>query len=220
MKEGEVLTEQLFQANNLIYEHNLTYDNVKIEKGKINFIVGESGSGKSTFLKLLNNSISPASGQLLYNGKPIEEYDPIILRREVSLVSQEPFLFDESILDNFKTFYSLRQVPMPKKEYISYITELCYVNVPLDQNASTLSGGERQRVYISIFLSLCPKVILLDEPTSALDEKSSRKVMKNVINFCKEKDIDMVIVSHDKSIVEEFCENKVEIVKESSRWNP
>lgn len=214
------MTEQLFQANNLIHEHNLTYDNVKIEKGKINFIVGESGSGKSTFLKLLNNSISPVSGQLLYNDKPIEEYDPIVLRREVSLVSQEPFLFDESILDNFKTFYSLRQLPMPKKEYISYITELCYVNVPLDQNASTLSGGERQRVYISIFLSLCPKVILLDEPTSALDEKSSRKVMKNIINFCKEKNIDMVIVSHDKNIVEEFCENKVEIVKESSRWNP
>lgn len=214
------MAEQLFQANNLIYKYNLTYDNVRIEKDKINFIVGESGSGKSTFLKLLNNSISPASGELLYNGKPIEEYDPIALRREVSLVSQEPFLFDESILDNFKTFYSLRQVPMPKKEYISYITELCYVNVPLDQNASTLSGGERQRVYISIFLSLCPKVILLDEPTSALDEKSSRKVMKNVISFCKEKNIDMVIVSHDKNIVEEFCENKVEIAKESSRWNP
>ncbi|ARC83451.1 ABC transporter family protein [Clostridium argentinense CDC 2741] len=212
------MAEQLFQANNLIYKYNLTYDNVKIEKGKINFIVGESGSGKSTFLKLLNNSISPVSGQLLYNGKSIEEYDPIALRREVSLVSQEPFLFDESILDNFKTFYSLRQTPMPEKEYISYITELCYVNVPLDQNASTLSGGERQRVYISIFLSLCPKVILLDEPTSALDEKSSRKVMKNIINFCKEKNIDMVIVSHDKDIVEEFCENKVEIVKERSRW--
>ncbi|WP_454052361.1 ABC transporter ATP-binding protein [Clostridium sp. Marseille-Q7071] len=214
------MAEQLFQANNLIYKYNLTYDNVRIEKDKINFIVGESGSGKSTFLKLLNNSISPVSGQLLYNGKAIEEYDPIALRREVSLVSQEPFLFDESILDNFKTFYSLRQVPMPKKEYISYITELCYVNVPLDQNASTLSGGERQRVYISIFLSLCPKVILLDEPTSALDEKSSRKVIKNVINFCKEKNIDMVIVSHDRNIVEEFCENKVEIAKESSRWNP
>lgn len=169
------MAEQLFQANNLIYKYNLTYDNVKIEKGKINFIVGESGSGKSTFLKLLNNSISPVSGQLLYNGKSIEEYDPIALRREVSLVSQEPFLFDESILDNFKTFYSLRQTPMPEKEYISYITELCYVNVPLDQNASTLSGGERQRVYISIFLSLCPKVILLDEPTSALDEKAAVK---------------------------------------------
>ncbi|WP_242851392.1 hypothetical protein [Clostridium sp. DMHC 10] len=54
---------------------------------------------------------------------------------------------------------------------------------------------------------------MLDEPTSALDEKNSYRVMRNIINFCKEKNIDIVIVSHDKSIVEEFCENKIEIVK-------
>ena len=180
----------------------------------INFIIGESGCGKSTFLKLLNQSITQVSGELLYKGTPIDEYEPISLRHEVSLVSAEPFLFDESILDNFKTFYSLRQLPMPKSEYINYITELCCVNVPLDQNASTLSSGERQRVYISIFLSLCPKVILLDEPTSALDEKNSHKIIENITKFCKEKNIDIVIVSHDKNIVEEFCENKIEIIKE------
>ncbi|MBZ9634453.1 ATP-binding cassette domain-containing protein [Clostridium sp. FP1] len=203
----------LFKASNLVYKSNLTYDNIRIKKGMINFIVGESGCGKSTFLKLLNGSINSVSGELLYKGTPTDEYEPIALRREVSLVSANPFLFDESIIDNFKTFYSLRQLPMPKSEYISYITDLCSVNVPLDQNASTLSSGERQRVYISIFLSLCPKVILLDEPTSALDEKNSHKVMKNIINFCKEKNIDIVIVSHDKNIVEEFCENKIEIIK-------
>ncbi len=208
------MNEPLFQASNLVYKFNLTYDNVRIEKDKVNFIVGESGSGKSIFLKLLNNSISPISGELLYKGAAIEKYDPIALRREVSLVAQEPFLFDESIIDNFKTFYSLRQAPMPEKDYISYITELCSVNVPLDQNASTLSGGERQRIYTSIFLSLCPKVILLDEPTSALDEKNSYRVVENITNFCKEKNIDIVIVSHDKKIVDGFCENKIEIVKE------
>lgn len=207
------MDEMLFKANNIVYKENLTYDNVMIEGGKVNFIVGESGSGKSTFLKLLNHAISPASGEILYKGKKLEEYDPIDLRREVSLVSQDPFLFDKSILDNFKTFYSLRQAPMPEEDYIKYITELCFANVPLKQNASTLSGGERQRVYISIFLSLCPKVILLDEPTSALDEKNSYRVMRNIINFCKHKSIDMVIVSHDKNIVEEFCENKIQIVK-------
>jgi len=180
----------------------------------INFIVGESGSGKSTFLKLLNKSINSISGELLYKGMPIDEYEPIALRREVSLVSAEPFLFDESILQNFKTFYSLRDLPMPKIDYINYITDLCYVNVPLEQNASTLSSGERQRVYISIFLSLCPKVIMLDEPTSALDEKNSHKIIENIIKFCKEKHIDIIIVSHDKNIVDEFCENKIEIIKE------
>jgi len=207
------MNSPLFQVTNLIYQSKLTYDRVRIEKGKINFIVGESGSGKSTLFKLLNHSISPSSGELLYNGKPIEEYDPVTLRREVSLVAQEPFLFDETILGNFETFYSLRQMPMPDKEYIQYITDLCFVNVPLDQNASTLSGGERQRVYISIFLSFSPKVLLLDEPTSALDEETSFKVIKNITDFCKENDIEMVIVSHDKDIVDQFCENKIEIVK-------
>ena len=204
----------LFQASNLIYIANLTYNDIIIQRGKINFIVGESGSGKSTFLKLLNESINPTSGELLYNGKPIKQYDPIALRREVSLVSQEPFLFDESILDNFNRFYALREAAIPSVDYVNYITDLCCVNVPLDQNASTLSGGERQRVYISIFLSLCPKVILLDEPTSALDEKNSRKMIENITNFCRKKNIDIVIVSHDKNIVDEFCENKIEIVKE------
>lgn len=213
MKEGTLMNELLFQASNLIYNSNLIYDDIKIEHEKINFIVGESGCGKSTFLKLLNHSINPTSGKLLYKGKPVSSYDPITLRREVSLVSQEVFLFDESITDNFKTFYGLRQKDMPDNEYIAYITNLCCVNVPLDQNASTLSGGERQRVYISIFLSLCPSVILLDEPTSALDEKNSRKIMTNIKDFCNEKNIDIVIVSHNKAMLEEFCEHKIEIVK-------
>jgi putative ABC transport system ATP-binding protein len=208
------MNELLFKASNVVYKSNLIYNDVKIVQGKINFIVGESGSGKSTFLKLLNNSINKVSGELLYKGKPIEEYDPIALRREVSLVSQEAFLFNESILDNFKSFYSLRGIPAPDKDYISYITDLCCVNVPLHQSAETLSGGERQRVYISIFLSLCPKVLLLDEPTSALDEKNSHILMKNITTFCKEKNIDVVVVSHNKSIIEEFCENKIQIVKE------
>lgn len=208
------MSEPLFKANNLIYKANLVYNDLQVERGKINFITGESGSGKSTFLKLLNHTISPTSGELFYNGIPIETYDPIALRRQVSLVSQDPFLFEGSIRDNFKIFYSLRGVPIPEKDYIDYISSLCCVNVPLDQSSTILSGGERQRVYISIFLSLCPKVILLDEPTSALDEKNSYKLIENITTFCKKKGIDIVIVSHDRNIVEEFCENKIEIVKE------
>jgi len=209
------MSELLFEASNVIYKENLIYNDIKIKKGKINFIVGESGCGKSTLLKLLNHTINPISGRLLYKGSAIKEYDPISLRREVSLVSQEVFLFNESITDNFKTFYSLRQKPEPYEGYITYITKLCCVNVPLSQLTSTLSGGERQRVYIAIFLSMCPNVIMLDEPTSALDEKNSHEMMINIIDFCKNKNIELVIVSHNKTIVDEFCEHKIEIVKEA-----
>lgn len=207
------MSDLLFESKNLIYKNILTYNSIEIRKNKVNFIIGESGSGKSSLLKFLNLSQSATSGDLFYNGKPIESYEPIQLRQDVSLVSQEPYLFNESIYDNFKRFYSLRKTPMPDEEFLKYITNLCLVNVPLDQNALTLSGGERQRVYISIFLSFIPKVILLDEPTSALDEKNSHLMMENIINFCKEKNIDIVIVSHDKNIVDEFSENIVTIRK-------
>lgn len=207
------MSDLLFESKNLIYKDILTYNSIEIRKNKVNFIVGESGSGKSSLLKFLNLSQSATSGDLSYNGKPIESYEPIQLRQDVSLVSQEPYLFNESIYDNFKRFYSLRKTPMPDEEFLKYITNLCLVNVPLDQNALTLSGGERQRVYISIFLSFIPKVILLDEPTSALDEKNSHLMMENIINFCKEKNIDIVVVSHDKNIVDQFSENIVTIRK-------
>lgn len=207
------MSDFLFQSKSLKYKDILTYNFIEIKKNKVNFIIGESGSGKSSLLKLLNLSQSATSGELFYNDKLIESYDPIQLRRDVSLVSQEPYLFNESIYDNFKRFYLLRKTPMPTQEFIKHITNLCLVNVPLDQNALTLSGGERQRVYISIFLSFIPKVILLDEPTSALDEKNSHLMMENIINFCKEKNVDIVIVSHDKKIVDEFSENIVTIRK-------
>lgn len=208
------MSNLLFHSNELKYKDILTYNSIEIKKGKVNFIVGESGSGKSSLLKLLNLSQSASPGKLLYNDKPIESYDPIQLRRDVSLVSQESYLFNESIYDNFKRFYTLRKAPMPSEEFIKNITNLCLVNVPLEQNALTLSGGERQRVYISIFLSFIPKVILLDEPTSALDEKNSHLIMENIINFCKEKNIDIIVVSHDKKIVDRFSENIVIIRKE------
>jgi putative ABC transport system ATP-binding protein len=74
-----------------------------------------------------------------------------------------------------------------------------------------MSGGERQRVYIAIFLSFLPKVIMLDEPTSALDKENSTKVIQNIIAFCKEKGIVVIIVSHDNQIVEHFAENIITI---------
>ena len=207
------MSDILFMGKDIKYKDILSYQHINIIKNKVNFIVGESGSGKSTLLKMLNLSISISSGTLFYKDASLESYEPILLRREVSLISQEPFLFDESILDNFRKFYALRQLPEPSLEAINFFTELCCVNTPLTQMATTLSGGERQRVYIAIFLSFLPKVILLDEPTSALDEKNSINMMENIVNFCKEKTIDIVVVSHDTNVIAAFSENKIELRK-------
>ena len=66
-------------------------------------------------------------------------------------------------------------------------------------------------------MSFVPKVILLDEPTSALDEKNSDTMMDNIIKFCKQKSIDLVVISHDKNIVEKFSEHTIELTYKTTK---
>jgi putative ABC transport system ATP-binding protein len=202
-------------TENLCFKDIIKYKDMVFLKGKTTFISGESGTGKSTLLKLLTGILSPSKGRVLYNGKDITESDTLQLRKEVSLISQDVFLFDCSIKDNFLKFYEYRdQVPPTDEEIIALLKLFC-ITFPLDKDCTTMSGGERQRVYIAIFLSFMPKVILLDEPTSALDNKTGLQVMENVIMFCKDKNIDVIVVSHDKTLADNFTE--CSIIIERSR---
>lgn len=209
------MCDLLFKIDNVTF-NNLYYKDLSIPKNKINFITGESGAGKSTLLKLLNNTISADSGDIFYNGRLISEIDPIELRKNTSLVSQEIFLFNETIEENFRQFYALRNLDCPSSQDIKDIINFCCLDLPLDKHVSTLSGGEKQRLYISIFLSFKPEVLMLDEPTSALDRDNSHKLMSNIISFCKSSNTNLIVISHDKDIVDTFCENKIQIIKENT----
>ncbi len=99
----------------------------------------------------------------------------------------------------------------PSKEEMKYFLDICCVPFSLDSDCTTMSGGEKQRVYIAIFLSFKPKILMLDEPTSALDKENSANVMKNVLSYCTEHGITVVVVSHDSNITEIFADNILEI---------
>jgi len=189
----------------------IDFADLKIEKGKVNFIIGESGCGKSTLLRLFNAFLSPARGSVRYNGQLLEEFDTLKLRKEVSLVAQEVFLFDASISDNFKQFYEYRELDVPSDEIISKMLKVCCLDFPLDKDCTSMSGGERQRVYTAIFLSFNPKVIMLDEPTSALDEKNSISVISNILEYCKENNIEVIIVTHDMAVRQQFDGNIISL---------
>lgn len=199
----------ILETKDLCFNNMIAYKNMKIPSNKVTFITGESGSGKSTLLKLFNSTLTQSSGKIYYNGKDTGDIDSIELRKEISLISQNVFLLDSSIKDNFIKFYEYRGQTVPSDEEIKNFLSICCITFPLDKDCSTMSGGEKQRIYIAIYLSFKPEIIMMDEPTSALDNKNSFAVIENIISYCKENNSTLIIVSHDRELTEKLAENSI-----------
>lgn len=126
----------LFSLKNVSFQNIVQYPDIEISSGKITFICGGSGVGKSTLFKLLNGVVSPSSGEIEYLNKSLEAYDFINLRREVLLVSQNVYLFDDrSIRDNFKEFYQFRDLKALSDGEMTWYLNLCAIEMPLDTMA-------------------------------------------------------------------------------------
>ena len=194
----------IISASQVVFQSMIRYPNIKIAKGKTTFIHGPSGCGKSTLLKLINGTTSPDSGEIFYKGNNIENIDTIDLRREILLVAQSVFLFTGTIEENFKKYYEYRDRDLPTKETMEKFLKICSAEFSLETRCETMSGGERQRVYISIFLSFMPDVLMLDEPTSALDNTSSDIMMSNIKNFSKDNEMTTIVVSHYLTLAEKY----------------
>jgi putative ABC transport system ATP-binding protein len=205
--------EIILETKNLSFQDFIHYQDISIISNQSNFIIGESGTGKSTLLRLFNGTLPQSEGSILYKGMDILELNTIDLRKEVLLISQSVFLFDMSIKDNFNQFYEYRSIPVISSEEMQKYLNICCVPFPLDKDCTTMSGGERQRVYMAIYLSFHPTVLMLDEPTSALDKQNSVNVMKNIMTYCNENQITVVVVSHDPALTETYADNIITIEK-------
>ncbi len=201
----------IITTKNLVFKDFIYYNDIEIPQGEVSFLTGASGAGKSTLFKLINKTADRSAGQIFYNGKSIDEYDPIELRSEIMLIGQDVYLFDMTIKQNFEQFYHYLEKPMISDDEIAVYLNLASVDFELDKKCSKLSGGEKQRVFIAIHLSLKPKVMLLDEPTSALDRNTGIDMIKNVVEFSRSSDITLVVVSHNDEITTEFSKNTIKI---------
>ena len=200
---------KLFTLTNVHFKNIIHYPTMEIKAKQTTFICGASGTGKSTLLKLLNGVLSPSGGRITYAGEDIAEYDPITLRREVLFVGQAVYLFDQSIQDNFRTYYAYRDRESPSEAEMRRYLDICAVSLPLGSMCDVLSGGERQRVFIAINLSLAPNVLMMDEPTSALDDKNAAMLIENVQAHCARHGVTLLVVSHDKAIAERYADRVV-----------
>ena len=191
------------------------YDDFTINKNEIVFIVGKSGSGKSTLLKLINNTLQMKSGSIFYKDTNILNIKPVELRRNIMMTSQENFLFDMTIKENFHEFYKLRDLENLTDDEIVKFLKIADFDVDVNLDVEKLSGGEKQRVFLAIALSMRPAVLLLDEPTSALDSNTAFNMMKNIVDYCKHNDITLVVVSHARNLVDEFADKTIDL----GDWN-
>lgn len=201
----------IFSTESIAFKDIIQFPDIIIEPHTPTFVVGKNGSGKSTLFKMFNRTLSPSSGRILYNGCDITSVAPLDIRKQVLLVTQQVFLFDSTIQDNFDKFYALTGQKKLTPQEIEAHLALTNANFGLDSTTRTLSGGERQRVYLALYLSFKPEVLLLDEPTAALDKESAIAVMTNVLDYCAKSKITCVVISHDESIVSRFAKQIVRL---------
>jgi UDP-glucose/iron transport system ATP-binding protein len=157
-------------------------------------VVGPSGSGKSTLLRLLNRLADPDAGSISYRDRDLAEYEPRLLRREVSLVPQLPALLEGTVGHNVAYAAGLAGYEPDAERWLALAgLDSGFVG----RDVSRLSVGEQQRAMLARALAQRPQVLLLDEPTSALDHAARDAIEATLLELRRELGISLVLVSHD-----------------------
>ena len=184
-----------------------TIDNMsfKINANKKVAFVGKSGAGKSTIFNLIAKLYNVNSGKILIDNIDINELSCSSLRDNISIINQNPYIFNFSIKDNLllvKNDATMDEIREACKlacidDYIMNLPEK--YNTIIGENGVTLSGGERQRLAIARALLMKTKIILFDEATSALDNETQNNINKAIKNL--NGDYTILIIAHRLSTV-------------------
>ena len=164
----------------------------RIPAAGITVVAGPSGAGKTTLLRLCNRLEIPDQGVVSYHGRPLDDLDPLVLRRRVGMVFQRPTPFPGTVADNLAVAHPTAGAG----ELTTALARVALDPALLTQEARTLSGGELQRMCLARTLVTQPETLLLDEPTSALDEQPKR-VFETTARDLATQGITLIWVTHD-----------------------
>ena len=172
-----------------------------IEDGELIVVLGPSGSGKSTMLNILGGIETATSGNIFYEGEPLDWSDRNALsdyrRAHIGFVFQFYNLLPGlTALENIELSGELSRDPLDAKKLIEEVG----LADRADHYPSRLSGGEQQRIAIARALCKNPDILLCDEPTGALDSKTSAEVMALLREINRNEDMTMIIVTHDPKV--------------------
>jgi subfamily B ATP-binding cassette protein MsbA len=191
-----------FEENNVLKSINLT-----IESGKKTAFVGLSGSGKSTLINLLLRFYDNYTGHIKIDNHDIKSMSLFDLRENISLITQETLLFNESILDNIR--YGNMSSDDKEIEEISRLSGVSKFADQLPEKLHTvvgesgikLSGGQRQRIAIARALIKNAPILVMDEATSSLDNLTEREIQKALDELMKDKTT--IIIAHRLSTIKD-----------------
>jgi ATP-binding cassette subfamily B protein len=201
--------------------HGLKAFNLEIRKGEKVVIIGRTGSGKTTIAQLLLRMYDPDNGKILIDGTDLRRFDLQDLRRQISYVPQDVFLFSDTVSGNIQ--FGLDQ---PDEEKVRLAARYASVDKEIDgfseryetmigERGVTLSGGQKQRISIARGLVKDPEIIVFDDCLSAVDAKTEKEILGNLHQYLQHKtaiiithrifslfDFDRIVVLEDGKIVE------------------
>ena len=199
-------------------------DNVSftIPAGQVVGLIGPSGAGKSTLIRCINRLVEPTSGSISLGGTVITGMSTRELRsvrRRIGMIFQEYALVERlSVMENvlsgrlgYVSFWRsfLRRYPKADVQKAFALLDRVGLIEHAGKRADALSGGQRQRVGIARALEQDPELLLIDEPTASLDPKTSRQIMRLLLEICNEQHLPAIINIHDVVLAKQFTERLI-----------
>lgn len=205
-RELKGINEVEFKDVHFAYEEKNVLNglNLSFKKGEILALVGASGGGKSSIVGLLLHFFKRKSGKILLNNESIDEFSLKSLRLKMALVTQDIYIFNDSIAENVAYSEELDEAKIIKSLKLAnayeFVEKMGGINAMLFENGKNLSGGQKQRIAIARALYKDPDLLIFDEATSALDNESERAIVKTIENLKKDRLI--LLIAHRLSTVE------------------
>lgn len=196
---------------------------LSLRPGQVTAIIGPNGAGKSTILRTLNGGLSPASGEILLESKPLSSYSRRAIAQRIAVVAQEadlrfPVTVFEFVLGGRYALASTSGWGWETSHDLAVASEVLReteLEKLSDRLMNELSGGERQRAVLARALATEAKILLLDEPTANLDLAHQATILALVRNRCRNRNVAALVITHDINLAAEFADD-VLLLKEGT----